>query len=328
MAEAIRDPAELGELLDFTDDQIAELERASKDFPLLVPRPFLARMRPGDPLDPLLLQVLPQAAELLPVDGFRTDPLEEQACHVAPGLLRKYAGRALLITTGSCPVHCRYCFRRHYAYSDEPGRFEEWLPALEAIAADPSIHEVLLSGGDPLMLQNSRLAELCDALDAVPHVRRVRVHTRMPVVVPERVTPGLIELLSSRRMAPIVVVHLNHPSEIAEDSRKALRGMVRAGIPVLSQSVLLRGINDSSATLAELFEQLIDLGVMPYYLHQLDPVRGAGALRDEGRAGTEADRGASRAAAGLRGAPVRPRGPGRAIQGAARVTAPNTPQHA
>ena len=275
MAEAIRDPAELGELLDFTDDQIAELERASKDFPLLVPRPFLARMRPGDPLDPLLLQVLPQAAELLPVDGFRTDPLEEQACHVAPGLLRKYAGRALLITTGSCPVHCRYCFRRHYAYSDEPGRFEEWLPALEAIAADPSIHEVLLSGGDPLMLQNSRLAELCDALDAVPHVRRVRVHTRMPVVVPERVTPGLIELLSSRRMAPIVVVHLNHPSEIAEDSRKALRGMVRAGIPVLSQSVLLRGINDSSATLAELFEQLIDLGVMPYYLHQLDPVRGA-----------------------------------------------------
>ena len=194
---------------------------------------------------------------------------------MAPGLLRKYAGRALLITTGSCPVHCRYCFRRHYAYSDEPGRFEEWLPALEAIAADPSIHEVLLSGGDPLMLQNSRLAELCDALDAVPHVRRVRVHTRMPVVVPERVTPGLIELLSSRRMAPIVVVHLNHPSEIAEDSRKALRGMVRAGIPVLSQSVLLRGINDSSATLAELFEQLIDLGVMPYYLHQLDPVRGA-----------------------------------------------------
>ncbi len=240
-----------------------------------MPRPFIARMRTGDPLDPLLLQVLPEAAELRPVEGFRPDPLEEQAFHVAPGLLQKYAGRALLITTGSCPVHCRYCFRRHYAYSEEPAGFEEWRPALEAIAADPSIHEVLLSGGDPLMLTNVRLRELCAALDAIRHVRRLRVHTRMPVVLPERVTPGLIELFLSRRMTTIVVVHVNHPSEIAEDSGNALREMVRAGIPVLSQSVLLRGINDSSATLAELFERLVDLGVMPYYLHQLDPVQGA-----------------------------------------------------
>ena len=232
-------------------------------------------MRPGDPLDPLLLQVLPQAAELLPVDGFREDPLEERDCHVAPGLLQKYAGRALLITTGSCPVHCRYCFRRHFAYAEEPSRLEEWRPALEAIAADPKVHEVLLSGGDPLMLQNSRLTELCGALDAVPHVRRVRVHTRMPIVLPERVTPGLIELFSLRRTTTIVVIHLNHPNEIADDSKRALREMVDAGIPVLSQSVLLSGVNDTAAVLAELFERLVDLGVMPYYLHQLDPVRGA-----------------------------------------------------
>jgi EF-P beta-lysylation protein EpmB len=248
--------------------------RAAELFPLLVPESYLRRMRPGDPSDPLLLQVLPLGVEERDVPGFTADALHEAEFRRAPGLLHKYAGRALLIATGTCAVHCRYCFRRHYPYGEEPRRWDDWQPALDAIAADESLHEILLSGGDPLMLSDRRLLELCTALDAIPHLQRLRIHTRLPIVLPERMTVELLDALSALRMTVIFVVHTNHPREIAGDCAETLRRMVRSGFTVLNQSVLLRGVNDDADALAKLCEKLVNLGVIPYYLHQLDRVAG------------------------------------------------------
>jgi EF-P beta-lysylation protein EpmB len=207
--------------------------------------------------------------------GFVADPVGDAAAKAAPGLLHKYSGRALLIATGSCAVHCRYCFRREYPYGDEPRRLVDWTPALDAIAADPSLHEIILSGGDPLMLTDGRLASVIERLAEVPHLRRLRVHSRLPIVLPDRVTPELLAVLRGTRLTPIMVVHANHPAEIAGDCRDALATLVQSGITTLNQAVLLRGVNDDADVLAELCERLIDVGVLPYYLHQLDRVRGA-----------------------------------------------------
>jgi len=203
-----------------------------------------------------------------------SEAVGDNSARSAPGLLHKYEGRALVISTGACAVHCRYCFRRHYPYQDEPRRMADWGPALIAIAADESLHEVILSGGDPLMLTDTRLTELCDRIGDIPHVRRLRVHTRLPIVLPERVTNDLVDLLLNGRPTPIVVIHSNHPHELAGACGDALRRLVRSGITVLNQAVLLRGVNDSVDALSALCEGLVDLGVMPYYLHQLDRVAG------------------------------------------------------
>lgn len=275
LAEAIRTPLELLQRLQLPAQDQSAAEQAAGLFPLLVPESFLRRMVPGDPRDPLLLQVLPLAEELLPTPGFVMDPVDDAAAQRAPGLLQKYAGRALLITTGACAVHCRYCFRREYPYAEAPRQLVDWEPALSALAADDSLHEVLLSGGDPLTLTDARLSALLERLEAIPHLRRVRLHTRLPIVLPARVTPGLIDRLRASRLTPIVVVHANHPQELQGDCAEALRTLVRSGITTLNQTVLLRGINDDLETLHGLCERLIDLGVLPYYLHQLDRVRGA-----------------------------------------------------
>ena len=206
--------------------------------------------------------------------GFTTDPLKEVTAHRAPGLLQKYAARALIISTGACAIHCRYCFRRSFPYGDEPRRLADWEPAFSQLQADPSIREIILSGGDPLMLSDARLAEIVGQLDKIPHLDRLRIHTRLPVVLPSRVTMRLIELLRGLRLTPIVVVHANHPAEIAGDCRNALRLLVTSGLTVLNQTVLLAGINDTAESLTELSVRLINLGVMPYYLHQLDRVTG------------------------------------------------------
>lgn len=287
LAQAVRDPDELIELLHLSDDYRGPARQAAELFPLLVPRSFLARMEPGNPRDPLLMQVLPLAIEAADVPRFVPDALQEERFRTAPGLLHKYAGRALLIATGSCAVHCRYCFRRHYPYGQEPRRLEDWRPALESIAADRSLREIILSGGDPLMLTDARLAALCRALDEIPHLRRLRLHTRLPIVLPDRVTRELLDLLTGGRLTPIVVVHANHANEIAGDCAEALRTLVRAGIATLNQAVLLRGINDSVEALVALCERLADLGVMPYYLHQLDRTAGTAHFEvpeDRGRA--------------------------------------------
>jgi EF-P beta-lysylation protein EpmB len=274
LAEAIRDPDELLTRLDLPGALREPARRAAKLFPVMATESYLARIRKSDPDDPLLRQVLPLGIEADDVPGFTSDAVGEHTAHVAPGVLQKYVGRVLLVATGACAIHCRYCFRRHYPYGDEPRRMDDWQPALAHIAGDPSIHEVILSGGDPLMLSDARLEQLLGELAGIPHLRRLRVHTRLPIVLPDRVTPRLLDALACGDWQPIIVVHANHPAELADDCRDALRRLIRAAFPVLNQAVLLRGVNDTADVLAELCEQLVDLGVMPYYLHQLDRVTG------------------------------------------------------
>lgn len=276
--DAIRDPGDLCRILGLPDDfaeRARHVREVSQEFSLFAPRGFVARMRPGDPNDPLLLQVLPLSDELEDVPGFVADPVGDAEATRQPGLLHKYEGRVLLVTTGVCAIHCRYCFRRHFPYSEGPRSLADWQPALNEIAADKSIHEVILSGGDPLMIVDHMLARLVEELAAIPHVRRLRVHTRLPIVIPERVTDDLIDLLCGTQLTPIVVVHVNHANELDTQVAAALAKFCEAGIPLLNQAVLLRGINDTTAAQATLCEKLVDHRVMPYYLHQLDRVAGA-----------------------------------------------------
>ncbi len=260
--------------LGLPDELRAAARQAAELFPLFVTESFLRRMQPGDPHDPLLRQVLPLAAETHSPAEFTTDPLEEASAHRAPGLLQKYVGRALMISTGACAIHCRYCFRRSFPYGDEPRRLADWEPAFAQLRADSSIREIILSGGDPLMLSDARLSEIVGRLDEIPHLDRLRIHTRLPIVLPSRVTDRLIELLRSLRLTPIVVVHANHPAEIVGECGDSLRLLVTSGLTVLNQTVLLAGINDRAEPLAELSLRLVNFGVMPYYLHQLDRVMG------------------------------------------------------
>lgn len=275
MRRAVRDPAELAALLHLPVEWAEQAQRAAADFGLFVPRGFAARMRPGDPADPLLRQVMPLDAELQAAPNFVADPVGDLAAQAAPGVLHKYHGRALLIVTGACAVHCRYCFRRHFPYGDAPHGLDAWQPALEQIAADPSFDEVILSGGDPLVLSDAWLAKLVEQIAAIAHVRRLRVHSRLPIVTPQRVTAELLAWLRGTRLTPVMVVHANHPAEIDDSVANALTRLVDAGVPVLNQAVLLRGVNDSVAALHGLCQRLVDLRVMPYYLHQLDRVAGA-----------------------------------------------------
>lgn len=274
LADAVRTPRELVGRLGLPEEAADRAINAHGDFPLLVPDSFLQRMEPGNLLDPLLRQVLPVIEEAITAPGFVNDALEEAQFRKAPGLLHKYEGRALLVLTGACAIHCRYCFRRHYPYSQEPKRLDDWEPAFAAIEQDSSIHEILLSGGDPLMLTDERLLAVVRRLEQIPHLRRLRLHTRLPIVLPNRVTLELIDLLTSTRLTPVIVVHANHPNELITDCALSLRQLTQTGLMVLNQAVLLRGINDSIEVLQELSERLIDLGIKPYYLHQLDRVAG------------------------------------------------------
>jgi len=275
LAQAITDPAELARELGLPTAWLAGARMVARQFPLRVPRAMVARMRPGDPTDPLLRQVLPIADELIARDGFTADPVGDGAATVRPGVLKKYQGRVLLITTGACAVHCRYCFRRHFNYSASSSLSRDWQHCLETVAADPSIHEVILSGGDPLAISDRRLAVLAEALDTVPHVRTLRLHTRLPVVLPSRVDDALLAWIRASRLRVVIVIHANHPNEIDHGVISALSRLRDAGVVVLNQSVLLRGINDDVDTLQRLSQTLFDAGVLPYYLHLLDRVAGA-----------------------------------------------------
>jgi len=275
LSESITRPRELLAALGLPESLAEPAERASQSFSLRVTRSFLSRMRYADPHDPLLRQVLPLGEELTEAPGFVSDPLEEDAARRAPQLLQKYTGRALLITTEACAVHCRYCFRREFPYSagtEETGG--RWSGALAHIARDPGIEEVILSGGDPLSLSDARLTQLTDAIRAIPHVRRLRVHTRQPIVLPSRVDAGLLAWLKGIGLPVIMVLHANHANEIDEDVREACTALRAAGVTLLNQSVLLRGVNDDVDTLRRLSCALVDAGVMPYYLHLPDRVRG------------------------------------------------------
>jgi L-lysine 2,3-aminomutase len=288
LSRAITNPADLLAELGLDAALLEPARAASKTFAMRVTRSYLSRMRHGDRHDPLLKQVLPLADELLEVPGYESDPLHERAATRAPNLLQKYAGRALLITTAACAIHCRYCFRREFPYSAQPGADEEspgrWSAALRAIADDSTIEEVILSGGDPLSLSDARLKSLTDSLVAIPHVRRVRVHTRQPVVLPSRVDAGLLDWLRGIGKPVVIVLHINHANEIDAEVRAACAALRAAGATLLNQSVLLRGVNDDVDTLQRLSCALMDAGVLPYYLHLPDRVRGTAHFEVEERA--------------------------------------------
>ena len=273
--DAISDPRELLDRVGLGAEADALLAGRDTGFPMRVPRGFVDRMRHGDPRDPLLLQVLPGPLELVAAPGYRRDPVDDLAARAATGVLHKYAGRALRIATGSCAVHCRYCFRRHFPYTQETAAAGRWRDAVAHLAADTSINEVILSGGDPFSLATARLAELGDALAKLPHVRRLRIHTRLPVVLPERVDADLLAWLARLPMQRVIVLHANHANEIDSGVADACAALRASGASLLNQSVLLRGVNDDLEALCALSERLIAAQVMPYYLHQLDRVEGA-----------------------------------------------------
>jgi EF-P beta-lysylation protein EpmB len=268
---AVRDPAELERLLELPPGTLGP--PANTPFPLLVPRGFVDRMRKGEANDPLLRQVWPSAAELTPAEGFSADPVREQGL-AAHGLIQKYAGRVLLIASGACPLHCRYCFRREFPYQAQLAARSDWAPAIAALRGVADAKEAILSGGDPLSLSNRRLGELLARL-ADTAVTTVRIHTRFPIAIPARVDDGLTRVLRGTRLKTVLVVHTNHANELDAGVERALAAVQPALTALLNQSVLLKGVNDDAETLAALSERLLACGVLPYYLHLLDRVAGA-----------------------------------------------------
>ncbi len=282
--EAVTDAGELLELVGLAH-LAAGLPPADAGFALRVPRGFVARMRHGDPRDPLLLQVLPQLAELDEVPGFVADAVGDLAAREAQGVLHKYHGRALLIASGSCAVNCRYCFRRHFPYGEEMAAAGQWRQALEHLRRDPTIGELILSGGDPLALSTAKLEELARGLTGIPHVTRLRIHSRLPVVLPERIDDAFVAWLEALPLQKVVVLHANHANEFDDGVDAACARLRAAGATLLNQSVLLRGVNDDAEALAALSERMFAAGVLPYYLHQLDRVQGAAHFEvDDARA--------------------------------------------
>ncbi|MDQ2076470.1 EF-P beta-lysylation protein EpmB [Marinimicrobium sp. ABcell2] len=275
LTDLIRSPAELIELLELDPALLPSALAAAGDFALRVPRPYAMRIRKGDAHDPLLRQVLPLGDELLAAPGYSADPLQEKSTNPVPGLIHKYPGRVLLIVSGSCAINCRYCFRRHFPYQDNnPGR-AAWQRALDYIAADSSITEVIYSGGDPLSAPDRHLTWLTQAVEAIAHVRRLRIHSRLPVVIPSRIDDECLSWMTNHRLDTSLVIHSNHANEIDAHLAEALGRVRAAGITLLNQTVLLKGVNDSLAALHELSERLFACGVLPYYLHLLDKVTGA-----------------------------------------------------
>ncbi len=244
-------------------------------FPIRVPEPFIERMERGNPHDPLLRQVLPVQEETGEQPGFVRDPLQEDGAIQTTGLIRKYHSRALLMITGQCAINCRYCFRRHFPYASQRLGPSERQQVISTLNNSPELNEIIFSGGDPLAVNDQLLADWAQQLDAVPHLRRLRIHSRLPVVIPQRVNNELLAWLSNTRLQTVLVVHVNHPAEIDQATRDGFRKLKAAGVTLLNQSVILRGVNDSCATLAQLSETLFEAGVLPYYLHAFDPVAGA-----------------------------------------------------
>ncbi len=276
LIEAVTDPLELCRLLDLNPEALEILSGQTLDhFPLKVPRGFIARMQKGNPKDPLLCQVLPLSVEAQKRNNYSQDPLNEEKANPVSGLLHKYQGRVLLTLTGACAINCRFCFRRHFPYSDNnpnQGGFEK---VLAYIKNDPSILEVILSGGDPLVVNDRMLKNFTDQLASIPQVKRLRIHSRIPIVLPERINEGLISWIRSLRQRLILVTHCNHPQEINESVREAMQLLKAAGVTLLNQAVLLKGINDAVETQVALSEALFAVGIQPYYLHLFDKVAGA-----------------------------------------------------
>ena len=276
---------ELSQCITTVDDLLAELEldstqlstcqQAAAQFALKVPRPFVQRMKKGDPNDPLLAQVLPIKAEMQLDPDYSEDPLNESNHNPVAGIVHKYRNRLLLIVSPACAINCRYCFRRHFPYQENRQSKEKWQQALDYISSHKDINEVIFSGGDPLAANDHFLSWLADQIAAIPHIKRLRIHSRLPVVIPSRINQSFLRWATSSRLTPIMVLHINHSNELDDEVADAIKRLLDAGIKVFNQTVLLKGINDSSIALNALSERLFDCGVSPYYLHLLDPVQGA-----------------------------------------------------
>jgi len=274
LANAVYRPEDLFELLELPLEFLDQAIKSAKLFPLKVTHSYLARIEKGNINDPLLRQVLPLFEEQLEHLEYSNDPVGDLEATVVPGILHKYKGRVLLMPTAACAIHCRYCFRRHFPYAEHKSS-NNWREAIQYIKQDPSINEVILSGGDPLSVSNDKLFRLLDQLAAIPHLSRIRFHSRYPIILPDRIDFGLCDYLQQHRCNIIMVIHTNHPNELSADAIKSLNLLKNKEITILNQSVLLAGVNDNLTTLSQLSEQLFSNGVLPYYLHQLDKVQGA-----------------------------------------------------
>lgn len=287
LKSAIRDPIQLCRELELPLELAHQAHEGERQFPLFAPRSFVRRIEKGNPCDPLLLQVLPLASESNSSADFTTDPVGDLTATIAPGIIQKYHGRALLIATGACAINCRYCFRRHFPYHEAPKGELAWESSLEVIRSDSSISEVILSGGDPLVLNDAGFQRLVRQIESIGHVERLRIHSRLPIMIPARINSELIQTLQTSRLVAIVVIHCNHANEIDCEVGSAIAQLIEAGIPVLNQSVLLRNVNDNIEALVELSEILVASRVMPYYLNALDRVQGAAHFEVETQKGVE-----------------------------------------
>lgn len=275
LKDVITSPAELLDVLDLNSSLLSAAEQSAKLFPLRVPRSFVSRIQKGNPDDPLLRQILPLTEEEMIVPGFSQDPLNEKSTNPVPGLLHKYNGRVLILLAGACAINCRYCFRRHFPYQDNLSGGKSWVTILDYIAADPSIYEVIFSGGDPLLAHDKYLERCIHDLAAIPHLKTLRIHSRLPIVLPQRITPEFASMLTATRLQASMVIHCNHANELDHSMAMAIDHLRQKKIIVLNQSVLLRGVNDTVQTLIELSQRLFEFGVLPYYLNLLDKVQGA-----------------------------------------------------
>lgn len=275
LAESYKDPLALLAALGLKPDDLDHPADSRSSFAFRVPAPFVERMEPGNPQDPLLLQVLSSVTENLPAPGFSLDPVGELAQEPWGGLLQKYQGRVLITATGACAVHCRYCFRRHFPYNDLALKHHQWAGTLNRIAADGEIEEVILSGGDPFTLSDQQLAGLIEGLAKIDHLQTLRIHTRTPVAIPQRVTRGLVQALRAWPKKLVIVVHINHPAEIDQALDKALKRLTQVADHLFNQAVLLASVNDDLTSLTGLSKKLFHCQVLPYYLHMLDPVQGS-----------------------------------------------------
>ncbi|EKO3648273.1 EF-P beta-lysylation protein EpmB [Vibrio metschnikovii] len=274
LANGISDPEQLLTRLAIDPTPWRSGFKARALFAQRVPESFVERMEKGNPDDPLLRQVLPLSDEFIIQPGYSTDPLEEQN-NSTPGLLHKYRNRCLLIVKGGCAINCRYCFRRHFPYQDNKGNKSVWQQSLDYIAQHPQLNEVILSGGDPLMAKDHELTWLVEQIAAIPHIKRLRIHSRLPVVIPARITDELVSLCAETRLQVILVTHINHANEINAELSQQLARLRAVKVTLLNQSVLLKGVNDSVDAQVALSEALFDAGILPYYLHVLDKVQGA-----------------------------------------------------
>ena len=275
MRDAVTRPEELWSILNLPTNSLKDAHKACELFPLKVPRGFIKRMRIGDIHDPLLRQVLPLGAETISDPNFTLDPVADLSNNPVSGIVHKYHGRVLLIATGACGVHCRYCFRRHFPYHEQSASKHQWQTALDYIKSDETIHEVILSGGDPLTLSNNKLEQLFAALETIAHVKTIRIHTRQIIVLPSRVNEGFLNILSKTTKNAVIVLHVNHANEIDETVAAAIKKLRDLKVHLFNQAVLLRGVNDSKEQLIQLSHAIFAIGVLPYYLNVLDNVSGA-----------------------------------------------------